>query len=164
MFKVTINGKHTEDNIRDIQSIFDIVYNVTGDHELAVKCYTEAGNMRLGDTRKVQQKDKVFIMCYSDLKVSSIDEVLGLIRTAYKSGTCVLKVIYNKSPWMLYVRYSKEVGIRYLAVYNYKNGNNGEVSITVKNNKIVQSDNSVTVPKDVISKIESMQKALQKVK
>lgn len=162
MFKVSTSLGHAQDDIRDTQSIFDIVCNIHGNHDFAVSCYESANKMTFGNKVTLTDGDfKVKIECYRDVLVQSINDALALVKDAICNKYHTEAVIHHTSTWTLRVICDGATSnIGYKLEYHYKDNSKGTLIVIYNNGKLRKSVEYMSIPKDVKQKILSMENKL----
>lgn len=165
MLRLTITRdkyeSHTSEGLTK-QSIFDIVYNITGDHELALISYGKSTHMKLGDVEELSNKAyKVKIEFYREITVLNISDAKRQITIAMKNKFNTYVWLYHKEPWILEAQYNMKTNkIGYRAEYNYKNGDKGSINMIIQDGELIKSREDIKIPKDVINKIWSLHRAI----
>lgn len=143
-------------------TIFDIVYNIHGNHDFAIRCTSTANNMTFGNKATLADGDfKVKIECYKEIALHTVGEALILIKGALYNKSNVEIAIYRNDTWILQVLCDgTSRNIWYELEYSYKDGSQGKVNIVNNNGKLTKSMEYVNIPKDVKQKLLSMEKQL----
>lgn len=171
-------GRTYVETTNDYQSIFDMVINITGEHEHAMKAYNAATNLKWGQTADVTyQNVTVTVICYDETKsyvdnsgnivdirstkILSVDEAVRAIQMAQHCNEDMQGVIFKNDTWTAKVQFNRFTGLKYFAEYHYKDGRQGSAIINIVNDRPSIMTPGVPVIQPIISKITSISKRVQ---
>lgn len=153
---------------REAQTIFDVIYNTTGEHDLAMLCFSRSGAMKPNDKIDIQIGNiKIKLVCYNE-EISKIDDDLNIImldtlskfdkekveetieklKTAIEKRKLTSLITYDTGVWQLAVDYAPLLGIQYLVKFKLDNGEEGASKIYI-DSETKEVKSKVEIPRPV---------------
>lgn len=171
-------GRTFVESTNDYQSIFDMVYNLTGEHEHAMRAYNAVTNLKWGQKADVTYLNvTVTVICYNEVthnvdhqgnivkkqntkhRVLSVEDAVNAIGVVANSCGEVEGIIFANDVWTARVVARQSV-VRYFADYNYKDGRHGTIEIQVVNDRPVVRTSGIQVIQPIIDKITNINKRM----